>query len=71
MASSHITSWQIDWETIETVTDFISLGLPWWFSVRESAFKFSIHRFDPESGKIPRVMEQRSPCVTWATEPVF
>ena len=26
MASSPITSWQIDWETMETVTDFIFLG---------------------------------------------
>ena len=26
MASSSITSWQIDGETVETVTDFISLG---------------------------------------------
>ena len=26
MASSHITSWQIDGETMETVTDFITLG---------------------------------------------
>ena len=26
MASSPITSWQIDEETVETVTDFISLG---------------------------------------------
>ena len=26
MASSSITSWQIDWQTIETVTDFIFLG---------------------------------------------
>ena len=26
MTSGHITSWQIDWETVETVTDFISLG---------------------------------------------
>ena len=26
MASSPITSWQIDGETVETVTDFISLG---------------------------------------------
>ena len=26
MASSHITSWQIDGETMETVTDFILLG---------------------------------------------
>ena len=26
MASGPITSWQIDRETVETVTDFISLG---------------------------------------------
>ena len=26
MASSHITSWQINGETMETVTDFIFLG---------------------------------------------
>ena len=26
MASSPITSWQIDWETVETVTDFILGG---------------------------------------------
>ena len=26
MASSPITSWQIDWEKVETVTDFLFLG---------------------------------------------
>ena len=26
MASGSITSWQIDWETVDTVTDFIFLG---------------------------------------------
>ena len=26
MASSPIIAWQIDWETVETVTDFIFLG---------------------------------------------
>ena len=26
MASGPISSWQIDWETMETVTDFIFLG---------------------------------------------
>ena len=26
MASGPITSWQIEWETVETVSDFISLG---------------------------------------------
>ena len=26
MASSPITSWQIDWETMETVRDFLFLG---------------------------------------------
>ena len=34
MASGHITSWQIDGETEETVSDFIFLGLQnhcrWW-----------------------------------------
>ena len=34
MASSPITSWQIDGETVETVADFIFFGLPnqcrWW-----------------------------------------
>ena len=28
MASGHITSWQIDGETMERVTDFIFLGAP-------------------------------------------
>ena len=26
MASSPMTSWEIDWETVETVADFIFLG---------------------------------------------
>ena len=26
MASGPITSWQIDWETVETLTDFMFLG---------------------------------------------
>ena len=26
MASGPITSWEIDWETVETVSDFIFLG---------------------------------------------
>ena len=26
MASSHVTSWEIDGETVETVSDFIFLG---------------------------------------------
>ena len=34
MASGPITSWQIDGKTVETVSDFIFLGLPnhcrWW-----------------------------------------
>ena len=34
MASSPITSWQIDGETVETVADFVAFGLPnhfrWW-----------------------------------------
>ena len=27
MASGPITSWQIDWETVETLTDFMFFGL--------------------------------------------
>ena len=27
MASSHITSWEIDGETVETVSDFVFFGL--------------------------------------------
>ena len=30
MASDPITSWEIDRETVETVSDFIFGGLPWW-----------------------------------------
>ena len=34
MASGHITSWEIDGETVETVSDFILVGLQnhckWW-----------------------------------------
>ena len=29
MASGPITSWQTDWETMETVTEFIFLGSGW------------------------------------------
>ena len=36
MASGPMTSWQIDGETMETVTDFLGgapkSGLPWWLS---------------------------------------
>ena len=28
MASGPITSWEIDWETVETVLDFIFWGVP-------------------------------------------
>ena len=30
MASSTITSWQIDGETVETLADFVFLGCRWW-----------------------------------------
>ena len=30
MAPGPITSWEIDRETVETVSDFIFGGLPWW-----------------------------------------
>ena len=39
MASSPITSWQIDGETVETVSDFIFFGLQnhcrWWNMTKE------------------------------------
>ena len=38
MASGPITSWQIDWETMETVTDFI-LGAPESLQVLTAAMK--------------------------------
>ena len=37
MASGPITSWQIDWETLETVIDFIFLGFPCGTADKESA----------------------------------
>ena len=37
MASGPITSWQIDWETLETVIDFIFLGFPCGSAGKESA----------------------------------
>ena len=37
MAYGPITSWQIDWETLETVIDFIFLGFPCGTADKESA----------------------------------
>ena len=39
MASGAITSWQIDGETMETVTDFV-LGGPKWLKMVTAAMKF-------------------------------
>ena len=39
MASSPITSWEIDGETVETVSDFIFLGSTWKQSVLSSVLK--------------------------------
>ena len=36
MASSPITSWQIEGETMETVTDFLFLGSKSWRTVTEA-----------------------------------
>ena len=45
-------------------------GLPWWLSGKESACQCRRHEFNPQSEKIPHVMEQLSPCTT-TTEPVL
>ena len=39
-----------------------SLTLPWWSSDTESTCQCMGHRFDPWSGRIPRALEQLSPC---------
>ena len=39
MASSPITSWQIDGETVETVTDFIFVGAPKSWQMVSAAMK--------------------------------
>ena len=39
MASSSITSWQIDWETMETVRDFYFVGAPKSLQMVTSAMK--------------------------------
>ena len=43
-------------------------GLPWWFTVEESACQCREYGFNPWSGKTPHAMEQLSPCAT-TTEP--
>ena len=39
MASSSITSWQIDWETMETVRDFYFVGAPKSLQIVTAAMK--------------------------------
>ena len=39
-------------------------GLPWWLSGKESTCQFRRHGFDPWSGKISQVSEQRSLCTS-------
>ena len=39
-------------------------GLPWRCSGQESACQRRGHAFDPRSRKIPRALEQQSPCTT-------
>ena len=39
MASAPITSWEIDWETVETVLDFIFLGAPKSLQMMTAAMK--------------------------------
>ena len=40
------------------------LGLPWWLSGKESACHFRRHWLDPWSRRIPRAVEQISPCTS-------
>ena len=47
----------------------VTVGLPWWLSVKESAYQCRRHRFNPWSRKNPHAKEQRSPCAR-TTEPV-
>ena len=42
------------------------LGLPWWFSGKESACQIRRHGFNPCSEKIPHAAEQLSPCAETA-----
>ena len=48
----------------------LSLSVPRWLSGKESGCQCRRCGFDPCSGKIPRGMEQRSPCAA-TTEPVL
>ena len=41
-------------------------GLPWWLSSEEPTCQCKRLKFDPWSGRIPRVVEQLSPCATIA-----
>ena len=45
------------------------LGLPWWFSGKESACQCKRHGFNTRSEKIPNTVEQLGLCVT-TIEPV-
>jgi len=46
------------------------MGLPWWFSGKESTCQCRRHGFNPWSREIPHAMEQLSPCTT-TVEPVL
>ena len=58
--------WYLD--IIENVK--LDLELPSWSSGQEFACQCRGHGFEPWSGKIPRAVEQQSPCTT-TTEPVL
>ena len=53
MASGPITSWQIDGETMETVTDFIFLGSKSLWIVTASMKLKDAYRLDGEGNGIP------------------
>ena len=53
MTSRPITSWQIDGETMETVTDFIFLGFPCGSAGKESASNAGDLGLIPGLGRFP------------------
>ena len=52
------------WENSTAACKKMRLGLPWWFSGKESACQCRGRGFHPQSGKILHAAGQLSPCAT-------
>ena len=61
--SDHSHPGDMKWHP-NTFLTYKNMGLPWWFSGKESSCQCSRCRLDPWSGKTPHATEQLSP---WAT----